>query len=129
MRRRRFRWEEYEFEIYFAPGQTEFHSVYAGNIDGRKIAFTGDNYFTSEVLAGGKLEMLPYQTTVLRNSFQPGHAPPLCRGHGRIAPELICPGHRDVLPCSKKDLDVYCDFIARKERAFRELVDEPPTIH
>ena len=34
-------------------------------------------------------------------------------------------GHRDVLPCYKKDLDVYCDFIARKERVFRELVGEP----
>jgi hypothetical protein len=30
-----------------------------------------------------------------------------------------------VLPCFKKDLDTYCDFIARKERAFRGLVAEP----
>ena len=30
-----------------------------------------------------------------------------------------------MLPCFKKDLDTYCDFIARKERAFRELVAEP----
>jgi hypothetical protein len=43
----------------------------------------------------------------------------------KIAQELVCPGHRDVLPCFKKDLDTYCDFIARKERAFRELVGEP----
>ena len=35
------------------------------------------------------------------------------------------PGHRDVLPCFKQDLDIYCDFIERKERVFRELVDEP----
>jgi hypothetical protein len=43
----------------------------------------------------------------------------------KIAPELCCPGHRDVLPCFKKDLDTYCDFIARKEHAFRELVADP----
>lgn len=121
----RFHWEEYEFTIYFAPGQTEYHSVYAGMIDGRKVAFTGDNYFTAEVLQGGKQEMLPYQTTVLRNSFQLGMHRRCAEVMRTIAPELICPGHRDVLPCFKKDLDVYCDFIARKERAFRELVGEP----
>ena len=42
-----------------------------------------------------------------------------------INPELICPGHRDVLPCSKQDLDIYCDFIEQKERVFRNLVNEP----
>jgi glyoxylase-like metal-dependent hydrolase (beta-lactamase superfamily II) len=121
----RFRWEEYEFEIHFAPGQTEFHSVYAATIDGRKVAFTGDNYFVAEVLAGGKCEVLPYQTTVLRNSFQLAMHRRCAEVMRALAPELICPGHRDVLPCFKKDLDTYCDFIARKERAFRELVGEP----
>jgi glyoxylase-like metal-dependent hydrolase (beta-lactamase superfamily II) len=121
----RFRWEEYEFEIHFAPGQTEFHSVYAAMIDGRKVAFTGDNWFVAEVVAGGKTEVLPYQTTVLRNSFQLAMHRRCAEVMQKIAPELICPGHRDVLPCFKKDLDTYCDFIARKERSFRELVGEP----
>jgi glyoxylase-like metal-dependent hydrolase (beta-lactamase superfamily II) len=121
----RFRWEEYEFDIYFAPGQTEFHSVYAGLIDGRKVAFTGDNYFLAEVVNGGKMEMLPFQTTVLRNSFQLAMHRRCAEVMRTIAPELICPGHRDVLPCFKKDLDTYCDFVARKERIFRELVAEP----
>ena len=123
---RRFRWEAYEFDIYFAPGQTEFHSVYAGTIDGRKVAFTGDNYFpAAEVASGGTVSMLPFQTTVLRNSFQLAMHRRCAEVMRHIAPELICPGHRDVLPCFKKDLDVYCDFIARKERVFRELVGDP----
>jgi glyoxylase-like metal-dependent hydrolase (beta-lactamase superfamily II) len=121
----RFTWEEYEFEIWFAPGQTEFHSVYAGMIDGRKVAFSGDNYFLAEVVAGGKVEMLPYQTTVLRNSFQLAMHRRCVEVMRKVAPELICPGHRDVLPCFKKDLDAYADFVARKERVFRELVGEP----
>lgn len=121
----KFQWEEYEFEMHFAPGQTEFHSVYAATIDGRKVAFTGDNYFVAEVVAGGKMEMLPYQTTVLRNSFQLAMHRRCADVMRAISPELICPGHRDVLPCFKRDLDTYCDFIARKERVFRELVGEP----
>jgi glyoxylase-like metal-dependent hydrolase (beta-lactamase superfamily II) len=120
-----FRWEEYEFTIYFAPGQTEYHSVFAATIDGRKVAFTGDNYFVEEVLLGGKLDVLPYQSTVFRNSFQLAMHRRCAEVMRKIAPEVICPGHRDVLPCSKKDLDYYCDFIARKERIFRELVAEP----
>ncbi len=44
----RFAWEEYEFEIYHAPGQTEFHSVFAAVVDGQKVAFTGDNIFLEE---------------------------------------------------------------------------------
>jgi hypothetical protein len=94
-------------------------------IDGRQVAFTGDNYFLAEVASGGKVEILPYQTTVLRNSFQLGMHRRCAEVMRRLAPELICPGHRDVLPCFKKDLDTYCDFIARKERVFRELVGEP----
>jgi glyoxylase-like metal-dependent hydrolase (beta-lactamase superfamily II) len=121
----RFSWEEYDFEIYFAPGQTEYHSVYAAQIDGRKVAFTGDNYFLEEVESGGKVEMLPYQTTVLRNSFQLAMHHRCAEVMRKIQPELICPGHRDVLPCSKRELDIYCDFIARKERVFRNLVDVP----
>lgn len=120
-----FQWEEYEFEIYFAPGQTEFHSVYAGMIDGRKVAFTGDNYFTGEVLVRGQIEMRNYQTTVLRNSFQLAMHRRCAEVMRKVAPDLICPGHRDVLECNKSELDHYCDFIARKERIFSELVGEP----
>ena len=120
-----FQWEEYEFEMYFAPGQTEFHSVYASTIDGRKVAFTGDNIFPAEVLAGGKVEMRPYQTTVLRNSFQLAMHRRCAELMRRINPELVCPGHGETLPWCKEQMDIYSDFIARKERVFRRLVDEP----
>jgi glyoxylase-like metal-dependent hydrolase (beta-lactamase superfamily II) len=121
----RFQWEEYEFDIYFAPGQTEFHSVYAGMIDGRKVAFTGDNYFLHEVSVGARTETHPMQTTVLRNSFQLDMHRRCAEVMRKIEPELICPGHGETLPCSGPDLNTYADFVARKERAFRELVDEP----
>ena len=41
-------------------------------IDGQKVAFTGDNYFMHEVLTSGQIKNRPFQTTVLRNSFQLG---------------------------------------------------------
>jgi len=121
----RFQWQEYEFDIYHAPGQTEFHSVFASVIDGRKVAFTGDNYFLHEAPVGAKTEMLPFQTTVLRNSFRLSMHQLCAEVMRKIEPDLICPGHRETLACGKPELDTYSDFIARKERVFRELVDEP----
>jgi glyoxylase-like metal-dependent hydrolase (beta-lactamase superfamily II) len=121
----RIQWEEYDLRIYHAPGQTEFASLITGVIDGRKVAFTGDNYFLHEVARSGTTEKLPFQTTVMRNSFQlwmHRRCADLMRSE---APELICPGHDAVLPCHKEDLDAYADFIARKEAVFRELVGEP----
>ena len=43
----------------------------------------------------------------------------------KLAPEVICPGHRAVLNCDKRALDTYCDYIDRKERVFRDLVHDP----
>jgi glyoxylase-like metal-dependent hydrolase (beta-lactamase superfamily II) len=40
-----FEWEGYKFTIDWMPGQTEFALCLHGMIDGRKVAFTGDNIF------------------------------------------------------------------------------------
>src|SRR5262249_51134029 len=49
----RIRWEEYELQVFHAPGQTEFASMITGMIDDRKVAFTGDNYFLHDVTRSG----------------------------------------------------------------------------
>ncbi len=120
-----FTWEEYEFEIFHAPGQTEFHSVIATDVDGRRVAFTGDNWQADEVIQEGRSKISAFQTTVLRNSFQLEMHQRCAEVMRRVNPELICPGHNEVLECSKGDLDDYCDFIEQKDRAFRRLVGEP----
>jgi glyoxylase-like metal-dependent hydrolase (beta-lactamase superfamily II) len=120
-----FEWEEYAFTVHFAPGQTEYHSVLAVEVDGKKVAFTGDNIFLEQVMAGGKVDIKPFQTTVLRNSFQLDMHRRCIDVMRKISPELICPGHRDLIPCDKSVLDSYVDFINRKERAFRNIVGEP----
>ncbi len=40
-----FEWEGYTFTIDWMPGQTEFAMAMHGQIDGRKVVFTGDNIF------------------------------------------------------------------------------------
>lgn len=122
----RFTWEEYSFDIFHAPGQTEYHSVISGVIDGRKVAFTGDNIFQHEVmLNGNQVWIEPYETTVFRNSFRLEMHRRCAEVMRQINPELVCPGHREVLYFTKREIDIYCNFIERKEQVFCQLVDEP----
>jgi glyoxylase-like metal-dependent hydrolase (beta-lactamase superfamily II) len=121
----RFRWEEFEFTIHYAPGQTEFHSVLEAKIDSKIVAFTGDNYLLHEVVTDEGIRVMPYQTTVPRNSFQLWMHRRCAEVMEKIRPNLICPGHGDLLPCDDSDIVTYRDFIEKKERVFRELVAEP----
>ena len=120
-----FEWEEFTFSIHHAPGQTEFHATIAAEIDGRTVAFTGDNYFEGETqIHPGRSERRPHQTTVFRNSFRfPMHD--TCAAVMRtVAPDLVCPGHGELLEVDDRKIDQYCDFIDRKEDAFRAVVGE-----
>ena len=122
----RFQWEEFDFEVHHAPGQTEFHSVLAASIDGKKVAFTGDNIF-SELAPGrtGDMTQQIYQTTVLRNSLQLWMHRRCADVMETVAPDLVCPGHRELIPWDPTRSVEYRDFIARKEQAVRALLDDP----
>jgi glyoxylase-like metal-dependent hydrolase (beta-lactamase superfamily II) len=121
----RFTWEEFEFSIYHAPGQTEWHATIVAMIDGTKVAFTGDNYLLAEVVVDGNERTLPYQTTVMRNSFQLAMHRQCATLMRELSPQLICPGHGELLSCDSDDIDAYCEFVTRKETVFRDLVGEP----
>ena len=97
----RFDWEEYTFDVHFAPGQTEYHSVLSAEIDGQKVAFTGDNYFLQEVLVSGKVEVKALSDHGAAQQLSARHAPPLHRGHepGGPRPDLSrSPGSLEVRP-------------------------------
>lgn len=111
----RFAWGGHEFELRFAPGQTEFASVLAATIDDRRVAFTGDNLFLT-------LDGRPFETTVLRNSFQPWMHRRCVDVMRDLEPELVCPGHGEVIPWSRELQDGYAAFVERKEALFDRLV-------
>jgi glyoxylase-like metal-dependent hydrolase (beta-lactamase superfamily II) len=121
----RISWRGIELTFHHAPGQTEFHSVISTHVDGKTVAFTGDNYFLHEVAVDGKLEERPWQTTVLRNSFQLAMHRRCVEVMRAVEPELICPGHGSLLSCDKQALHQYADFVALKEQSFRAAVAEP----
>ncbi|MGY2843551.1 glyoxylase-like metal-dependent hydrolase (beta-lactamase superfamily II) [Bradyrhizobium sp. USDA 4509] len=120
-----FHWRGFDFVIHFAPGQTEYHAYVVGNIDGKRIAFGGDNLFLFNPQAGGIEREIAVQTTVLRNSFQlEMHR--LCASVIQTTkPELVCPGHGELIAMDQSRITEYTDYIERKEAAFRDIVAEP----
>lgn len=118
-------WRGHELTFRFAPGQTEFHSVISTEIDGRVVAFTGDNYFSAVIDVGGELVERPYQTTVFRNSFQLAMHRRCVDVMQEICPDMICPGHGNILEGGRAEIERYADYVAQKERAFRNAVGEP----
>jgi hypothetical protein len=122
-------WRGFELTFHHAPGQTEFHSVISTEVDGKTVAFTGDNFYLREVEVRGTNEQRPFGPTIFRNSFQLVMHRRCAEVMRKISPELLCPGHGEVLPWAKEELDHYAEFVALKEQAFRAVVGEPADHH
>lgn len=117
--REHFSWEEYEFTIYHAPGHSEFHALISVEIDGRRVAFTGDNYGRGRQGVADPVVRM----TAARDSFQfvMRHR---CREAMREArPDLICPGH--FQPYETAGLKIDGDDFDQIEEAFRALAASP----
>ncbi|BAV52869.1 Uncharacterized protein MLTONO_p0399 (plasmid) [Mesorhizobium loti] len=120
-----FQWRGFEFEMYYAPGQTEFHALILGTIDGKRIAFGGDNLFLFDFEEDGIKRAIAFQTTVMRNSFQLAMHRLCAEVFSKTKPDLLCPGHGELIPLNNAMMADYKDYIERKEKAFRDVLDEP----
>lgn len=83
-------WQGYSFACDWMPGQTPFHACLHGEVDGKRVAFTGDNIFASasDPRQGGN------EAVVARNggALEEGYIYAAQYLHG-IAPDLILGGH------------------------------------
>ncbi|MDX8499047.1 MBL fold metallo-hydrolase [Mesorhizobium sp. VK4C] len=120
-----FHWRGADFEVHYAPGQTEYHAIVFGIIDGKRIVFGGDNLFLFNPKSGGIVRDTVVQSTVMRNSFQLDMHRRCASLMRAMKPELVCPGHGELIPMDQTRIDDYTAYIERKEAAFRGIVDEP----
>ena len=83
-------WEGYTLSVDWMPGQTKYHSCLHGVIDGKRVAFTGDNLFANpaDPSQGGN------EAVVARNggALEEGYLYAAGYLHN-IAPDLILGGH------------------------------------
>jgi glyoxylase-like metal-dependent hydrolase (beta-lactamase superfamily II) len=87
-------WNEYSLVVDWMPGQTQFHACLHGQIDGKHIAFTGDNIFGAPEDAN----QFGNEALVARNGAM------LERGYlyaadylHQISPDIIVGGHSWVI--------------------------------
>jgi len=83
-------WQGYTLACDWMPGQTPFHACLHGEIDGRRVAFTGDNLFASatDSRQGGNEAVVPRNGGALEEGYL--YAAQYLHG---IAPDLILGGH------------------------------------
>lgn len=90
-----FAWEGYTFAVDWMPGQTAFACCLHGEIDGKRVAFTGDNVFgdPADPAQGGN------ECVVARNHAVPEESYLRAAEYlHTIAPDLLIGGHSWVIP-------------------------------
>ena len=117
----KFTWEGYELTVDWMPGQTEFGCCIQGKIDGRLVAFTGDNLFADpdDPNEDG------HEAVCARNSgiFEEGYI------YGadylrRLQPDLIIGGHSFVMARPKGLIERFYQWSLAMRDAFREVSAE-----
>lgn len=116
-----FDWEGYHFKVDWMPGQTEFALCLHGVVDGKKVAFTGDNIFGDP----DDPAQTGHEAVVARNSaiFEEGYI------YGaeflkRLNPDIIIGGHSFVLNNPGKMIERYRRWSYEMRDAFAELSPE-----
>jgi len=104
----KFKWEEFEFEITHSPGHTEYQMALFGDIDGNRVAFTGDAFFAS-----GRPDGVMRHNIIFRNHVEnDSHLKSILNLIER-QPTLIAPGHG-------KPYAVTPEMMTATERHFRK---------
>ncbi len=84
----KFRWEEFEFEVTHSPGHTEYQMAMYVNLDGKRVAFTGDAFFENPRRDGTLRHNLIFRNHVENDSHLKS-----IRNLIQHEPEIVCPGH------------------------------------
>ena len=114
-------WEGYEIHVDWMPGQTEFGCCLWLELDGQKVAFTGDNLFGSPA----DVNQDGHECVVARNSgiFEEGY---LYAGEylQRLQPDLIMGGHSYVMPEPKEFVDRYTSWAREIIATYQDLLPD-----
>jgi glyoxylase-like metal-dependent hydrolase (beta-lactamase superfamily II) len=115
-------WEGFELAVDWMPGQTPYHACLHGRIDGKTVAFTGDNIFASatDPRQGGN------EAVVARNGgpLEDGYLYAAEFLHG-IEPDLIVGGHCWAVAEPRELIARYRRRAEELRDAFRALSPEP----
>lgn len=113
-----FQWEGFDLTTDWMPGQTEFALCLHGMIDGRRVAFTGDNIFGNPA----DPTQTGHECIVARNScmFEEGYLY-AAQFLKKLQPDLLIGGHSWVMDKPAGFIDRYLQWALDAREAFRGL--------
>jgi len=116
-----FTWEGYVLQFDWMPGQTEFGCCIHGMIDGRRVAFTGDNLFADpdDPLQDGHEAVCVRNSAILEEGYI--YAADYLR---RLRPDILVGGHSFVMDRPKGLIERYGRWSRAMREAFQELSAE-----
>jgi glyoxylase-like metal-dependent hydrolase (beta-lactamase superfamily II) len=114
-------WEEYTFEFFHMPGQTEFHQGLATTIDGKKVLFTGDNTWNKKDPARVRNGPLVPQNEY----FLDGGFISCARKMLEFMPDLVCPAHTEEYSPDRADLEGFLGWSQKLRDVMTSLIDQP----
>lgn len=116
-----FEWEGYKFTVSWMPGQTEFALCLHGMIDGRLVAFTGDNIFgdPDDPNQTGHEAMVAHNSAILEEGYIYG-----AEFLKRLNPDLLMGGHSFVMNRPAAFIERFRRWSYEMRDAFQNLSSE-----
>jgi glyoxylase-like metal-dependent hydrolase (beta-lactamase superfamily II) len=117
----KFTWEGYELAVDWMPGQTEFGCAIQGIIDGRRVAFTGDNLFADpdDPQQDGHEAVCARNSAILEEGYIYG-----ADYLRRLRPDLLMGGHSFVMDRPRDLIERFYQWSVSMREAFREVSAE-----
>lgn len=114
-----FHWEGFDFTVDWMPGQTEFAMCLQGMIDGKLVAFTGDNIRPAPNNRGNPA-VVAHNSTVLEEGYIYG-----AEYLAKLNPDRIVGGHSVVIDHPRDLIERYRQWSYELREAFQSLSTFP----
>jgi len=113
-----FTWEGFKLTVDWMPGQTEFALCLHGIIDGKKVAFTGDNIFgsSSDPSQNGHEAVVARNSCILEEGYI--YAAKYLK---KLQPDLLLGGHSWAMAEPAKLIDRYLEDALKLKDYFEKL--------
>lgn len=114
-------WEGYKIHIDWMPGQTEFGNCLWLEIDGKRIAFTGDNLFgnSADPQQNGHEAVVARNSAILEEGYILGS-----KYIRDLKPDIVMGSHSYVMPEPGGFLNRYHEWSKQMRDQFKELLPE-----
>lgn len=113
-----FTWEGFKLTVDWMPGQTEFALCLHGIIDGKKVAFTGDNIFgsSSDPSQNGHEAVVARNSCILEEGYI--YAAKYLK---KLQPDLLLGGHSWAMAGPAKLIDRYLEDALKLKEYFEKV--------